>query len=98
LKLQFDFDREGQVVACLGKFSEVPQILYQLGITLGSVDGILFDVGASSMQYDQRGRGFSVSHDDPLDMRMDQGRYVRYHQELGLSIPRVPISVDAMRY
>ncbi|XP_062595760.1 probable methyltransferase-like protein 15 homolog [Saccostrea cucullata] len=66
--------KPGQVLTCLGKFSETPQILYQLGITPGSVDGILFDVGASSMQYDQSNRGFSLSRDSPLDMRMDQGR------------------------
>lgn len=52
-----------------GNFSEMGRIAEELGIK--EVDGILLDIGVSSLQIDTDIRGFSFLRDAPLDMRMD---------------------------
>lgn len=53
-----------------GTFAEIDVLAERYGV-LGKVSGILFDLGVSSPQLDDPGRGFSFLRDGPLDMRMD---------------------------
>ncbi|KFM69865.1 putative methyltransferase-like protein 15, partial [Stegodyphus mimosarum] len=63
------------VTPLLGRFSEMQDVLKNVGVLPNSVDGVLIDAGCSSMQMDCPERGFSVSKNGPLDMRMDGSRF-----------------------
>lgn len=52
------------------RFSEMAEALAGAGV--GQVDGVVMDIGVSSMQLDQAQRGFAFAADGPLDMRMSQ--------------------------
>jgi 16S rRNA (cytosine1402-N4)-methyltransferase len=58
----------GRLTVVEGRFSQLDEIAVSLGFA--SVDGVMLDLGVSSMQLDRPDRGFSFRFDGPLDMRM----------------------------
>lgn len=65
-------DRTGCCELVHGSFADMAAIAAARG--LGQVDGVLLDIGISSDQLDDPGRGFSFMRDGPLDMRMNRER------------------------
>jgi 16S rRNA (cytosine1402-N4)-methyltransferase len=61
---------DGRLTLVEDRFSNLADICAAQGVD--AVDGVVMDVGVSSMQLDQAGRGFSFRLDGPLDMRMGQ--------------------------
>jgi len=61
-------ESEGRLTLVQGEFSDLDRIASELGHE--RVDGVVLDIGVSSMQLDQAERGFSFRNDGPLDMRM----------------------------
>lgn len=65
-------------------FSHLQKDLVELGYTDG-IDGIYYDLGVSSPQFDQASRGFSYRYNARLDMRMDQSQKLDAYQLVNTS-------------
>lgn len=63
-----------RILPLLGKFSELPELFSKLKLKKNFFNGVLMDLGVSSMQFGTPERGFMLSQDGPLDMRMDSNR------------------------
>ncbi|KZN51346.1 16S rRNA (cytosine(1402)-N(4))-methyltransferase RsmH [Pseudoalteromonas luteoviolacea] len=70
IKAAQKFAQDSRFSIAHNRFSNIAQVAQEADLT-GKVDGILLDIGVSSPQLDDAGRGFSFMKDGPLDMRMN---------------------------
>lgn len=101
------FDRDPEAIAIarktLAPFAERVTIHHASYLEMGNlisepVDGILLDLGLSSMQLDDAARGFSFRHDAPLDMRFDPTSEDPTAAELLNGLPEEDIANIIYRY
>jgi 16S rRNA (cytosine1402-N4)-methyltransferase len=78
-----------------GDYADLERHLDRIG--LGTIDGMLLDLGVSSLQLDDPARGFSLREDGPLDMRMDPS-IGRSAAEWLADVPRVELQETLWRY
>ncbi|AOT56110.1 16S rRNA (cytosine(1402)-N(4))-methyltransferase RsmH [Weissella soli] len=62
----------GKIDFIQSNFRNLAEALVEVGVH--EIDGIVYDLGVSSPQFDDGQRGFSYNYDAPLDMRMNQGQ------------------------
>lgn len=73
-----DYLDRGQVTFIKANFRHLKAELEARGVS--EIDGILYDLGVSSPQLDERERGFSYKQDAPLDMRMNRDAQLTAHE------------------
>ncbi len=71
-----------------GNFAEM-DVLLETGHSIHAVDGILLDLGVSSLQLDTPDRGFSFNHTGPLDMRMNARQMLNSERETDLTAMQI---------
>jgi 16S rRNA (cytosine1402-N4)-methyltransferase len=84
----------GRLTLVESRFSELEDVLASLG--LAAVDGVVLDIGVSSMQIDDPERGFSFRAEGPLDMRM--GRHGTSAEDLVNGMEEGPLADLIYRY